>query len=242
MKFALFFCCFLILLVSCEKQGNVFSVGSDTTQNILPQLKKGGGGTTPVPGPISFVGGAYRLIGGNSDSIQINLTQTAGPGWVLSLSSNDPNVQVPAAFAVPAGALYVHVPITSSVISSSRNVIITATLQGQTMTSLPFKVFPLHVSFPAPQLQSPGNGSGFKNRIQVKFAWSDNANAYYHDIQISDNSSFGGTPMLEVYLNDPVWAASYFNGLGIRYWRVRYIDASGGFGPWSAVRSFEIRP
>jgi hypothetical protein len=63
-----------------------------------------------------------------------------------------------------------------------------------------------------------------------------------HDIQISENSSFGGTPMLEVYLNDPVWAASYFNGLGIRYWRVRYIDASGGFGAWSAVRSFELRP
>jgi hypothetical protein len=242
MKLALFFCSFLFLLVSCEKHGNVFSVASDTTQNILPQSKGSGGGSTSAPGPISFVGGAYRLIGGNSDSIQINLSQAAGPGWVLSLSSNDPNVQVPATFPVPEGAFIVHVPITSSVISSSRNVIITATLQGQTKSSLPFKVFPLHVIFPSPQLQSPGNGAGFKNRIQVKFTWSDNANAYYHDIQISDNPSFSGTPMLEVYLNDPIWAASYFNGLGIRYWRVRYIDASGSFGPWSVARSFEVKP
>lgn len=69
-----------------------------------------------------------------------------------------------------------------------------------------------------------------------------NVNAYYHGIQISDDPTFSNVPILEVYLNDPLWAASYFNGLGKRYWRVRYIDASNTAGPWSAVRNFEIKP
>jgi len=234
----------LFAFSSCKKEikgENLSTANSLTSPDASSKGSSGGGGGTATTGPISFVGGVFKLIGGNSDSIQINLTQAAPAGWVLSLSSNDAAFQVPASFPVPQGALYVHIPVTSSVITVTKKIVITAQLLGQTVNSFPFEIFPLHYNFSAPLLQSPGNGSGFRNRIQVKFTWSDDVNAYYHDIQISDDPNFTNTPMLEVYLDGPIWAASYFNGLGRRYWRVRYIDGSGTPGPWSAVRNFEIK-
>lgn len=228
---------------SCTKDANISSdPAGKTVSTAQAAAKGGGGGGSTITGPISFVGGTFKLVGGNSDSIQINLTQTAPAGWVLALSSNDPAFRVPSSFPVPQGAFVVHVPITSSIIASTKTITVTATLLGQSVSSSPFKIFPLHYSFPAPQLQSPGNGSGFKNRLQVKFTWSDNVNAYYHDLQISDTPTFNSTYLDEVYVDNPIWAQSYFNGLGKRYWRVRYIDGSGTPGPWSPINGFEIKP
>lgn len=241
----------LILLTSCEKdiRGNQNENASNTTLQLSStsaSTSKGsgsGGGGATTAGFISFVGGTFKLIGGNADSIQINMTQPApAGGWVLNLSSSTPSFQIPATFLVPAGVSIVHVPVTSSEITSTKSVTITAKLLGQTKSSPSFDMFPLHATFPAPKPGSPGNGAGFKNRLQVKFSWSDNANAYYQDLQISDHPSFAGSYLDEVYLDDPIWAQSYFNGLGRRYWRVRYIDGSGAPGPWSEVRNFEIKP
>lgn len=239
----------LLLLTSCQK--DIKRNQNENTSNSALQLspasaltsKESGGGGTTTTGFISFVGGTFKLIGGNADSIQINMTQPApAGGWVLNLSSSTPSFQIPATFTVPAGVSIVHVPVTSSEITSTKSVTITAKLLGQTKSSPSFDVFPLHATFPAPALGSPGNGAGFKNRLQVKFSWSDHANAYYQDLQISDHASFASSYLDEVYLDDPIWAQSYFNGLGKRYWRVRYIDGSGTPGPWSGVRNFEIKP
>lgn len=233
----------LLLLISCEKGivHNDAASSSSAPTALLRGGNNGGGGTT-TNGLISSVSGVFKLIGGNSDSIQINLTQAAPAGCVLSLSSSsDRTLQVPSTFLIPQGTFFVHIPVTSRVITSNTSVTITATLNGQTKSSAPFDVFPLHATFPAPKLQSPGNGAGFKNRLLVKFTWVDNADAYYHDIQISDSPRFGVASIHEAYLDDPIWAASYFNGLGKRYWRVRYIDASGTPGPWSEAWNFEIK-
>ncbi len=207
------------------------ALANTNTANNSSGSGSGGSNTTGFLQSV-ISGSASRLISANSDSIWVSFTQASLAGWVLKLSSNDPSVHVPATYAVPQGSFNVHPPVTSSVISSSKSVTITVTLGTETKSTT-LKVFPITYNFPAPQLQSPGNGAGFKNRIQVKFTWSDNANAYHHDIQISDNAAFNNTPILEVYTDNPIWAASYFNGLGMRYWRVRYIDASGNFGPWS---------
>ncbi|MGB8191075.1 MAG: hypothetical protein WCF67_04105, partial [Chitinophagaceae bacterium] len=233
-------------LISCKKESPV--TGQQAPVNELVSGSGsgnggggGGGGTTTGFLQNIFPGLAYRLVAGNSSSVFVSFTQPSQAGWILKLASNNPNVQIPATYAVPAGVFNVEPPITSSPVTNSQMVTISVTLGAQTKSTT-FKIFPATAAFPAPQLQSPGDRAGFKNRIQVKFTWSDNANAYYHDIQISDNPQFNGTPMAEVYLNDPIWAASYFNGLGVRYWRVRYVDASGNFGPWSTIRSFEIKP
>lgn len=240
----------ILFLSSCKKENS--TIESDNTTNSTtsitgtsPNSKGGGnngGGGTTFSGFISFIGGTIKLIGGHSDSIQINLAQPApATGWSLSLSSSNPAVQIPPAFAVTAGTQYVHVPITSSIVNNTTSVTITASLLGQSKTSRSFEVFPLHANFASPKLQSPGNGSGFKNRLLIKFTWSDNSNAYYHDLQISDSPAFSSAYLDEVYLDNPIWAQSYFNGLDKRYWRVRFIDASGTPGPWSEVRNFEIK-
>ena len=233
----------LFIMAGCKKNNKeILQSISSTDSTTLISAKGGGGGVNPT-GMISFIGGAFRLIGGNSDSIQVNFTQAApAQGLTVSLTSSDPAVQLPATFFVPAGEYIIHPHLTSSLISASKNVTITVTL-GAESKSFVLKVFPLHYRFStSPKLQSPGNGSGFKNRMQVKFTWTDDPNAYYHDIQISDDPSFTHGTMDEVYLNDPIWGQSYFNGLGKRYWRVRFTDGNGTPGPWSVTNWFEVKP
>lgn len=243
----LLFCSLLLLLFSCTKEIKDASSSQALSQTSATQapLSKGGGsgGGTTTTGFLQNVlpSNAYRLVSGNNSNFFVSFTQTAPSGWVLNLSSNDPSVKVPATFAVPAGAFNVEPPITSSTISTAKQVTISVSLLGQTKSTT-FKIFPAAATFSAPQLQSPGDRAGFKSRIQIKFTWSDNSNAYYHDLQISDSPTFTSSYLDEVYLNDPIWGQSYFNGLGKRYWRVRYIDASNNPGPWSAVKSFEIKP
>lgn len=233
-----------VLAVACTKQHELISLATSATPADISTTSKGsgsGGGGNQTTALLSFIGGASRLIGGDNDSIQVNFTQPApAGGWTVSFTTSDPSVRLPASYPVSAGQYFIHVPLTSTVTTIAKVVTITVKLNAESKSNT-VKVFPLHYSFPAPQLQSPGEGAGFKNRILVKFTWSDNINAYYHDIQVSDDRTFSNTPMLEVYLNDPIWAASYFNGLGKRYWRVRYVDSSGNFGPWSDIRSFEIK-
>ena len=203
----------------------------------------GGGNNSRImapSGPITGIGVLIKHEGGINDSIWIGLNQ-ATQGTIITLSSSNPSLHVPTSVAIPAGATFgFYVQVSSSAVSSTQTTTVTASLTGQSKTSAAFNIYPAHVTFTAPQLSSPGNGSKFKNRLQVTFSWAANVNAYYHDIQISDNAAFSGDPVLEVYTDNPIFPASYFNGLGIRYWRVRYIDGSGSFGPWSAVRNFQI--
>jgi hypothetical protein len=100
-------------------------------------------------------------------------------------------------------------------------------------------VFPLTASFPAPQLQSPGNGANFKSREIITFQWNANNNAYFYQLQIAPNTGFTN-PETNLLLNDPFWRQSAFVAQ-TNFWRVRFVDASGNGGPWSQVRSFSIR-
>ena len=170
LQFSLF-ACLVILLSACTKD-HTFPT-SDTNPSPMPSISgngsSGGGGGTQPTGLISFVGGAYRVIGGNNDSIQVNFTQPApATGWTVTLTTSDTSVKLPPTFFVSAGSYIIQIPLSSSTITSAKNVTITVKLNTETRNYV-LKVFPLHFVFPTPNLQSPGNGAGFKNRIQVKF-------------------------------------------------------------------------
>lgn len=204
----------------------------------------GGGGTTTTTGPIQnfLTGTAGRLISGTSDSMFISFTQPVpAGGYTITLSSANPAVaQVPATITAPQGAWNVAVPVTGGSVAATQSVTITASLNGQTKTST-IKVYPLNFSFAAPALQSPSNGSSQNYHIMIIFQWAANANAYYSELQISATPTF--SPLIyDFYTDMNQYPADYFNGTGIRYWRVRYVDGAGNGGPWSATRTFTVKP
>jgi len=80
-----------------------------------------------------------------------------------------------------------------------------------------------------------------KEGSKVTFDWDNNSNAYYYQLQVSENADFFSL-MYDFLLNESIYPIDYFNGSGVRYWRVRFVDASGTGGPWSEVRSFTVKP
>lgn len=238
MKRYAFFILMIIGSFSCSKKNDITALSSSQTSN-----SKGGGGNNNNGFLQSVLSGtASRLISTKTDSILISFNQMApAGGWTLQLISSDPSaVQIAPTYFVPQGAFVVHPLVTGDNVANAKNVTITVKLLSQTKTTV-LKVFPLTASFPAPQLLSPGNGSGINFRTQVKFDWNDNNNAYYYHLQISTDKAFADL-ITDIETDQSVWGQSYFNGTGTRYWRVAFVDASGNPGPWSGVRNFIEKP
>lgn|GEM_PF-6647811 len=228
----------LVILSACNKEPVTTS-----TINSKPKADgsgKGGGNTTTGLIQSVLSGNAARLIAGTTDSIWVSFTQPAPPGgWVLNLTSSNPGAaQVASTHVVPAGQRSAQPHVTGGQITNATTATITVRLNTETKSTT-IKVFPLTATFPAPPLQSPGNNKTFKPREIVDFTWAGNNNAYYYQLQIANNSSFTN-PETDLLLNDPFWRQSAFSGLTL-YWRVRYVAAGGGSGPWSEVRTFSIK-
>jgi hypothetical protein len=105
---------------------------------------------------------------GNTDSIYVTFNQPApAAGWTLVVTTSDPAVQAPSTVFVPAGSTNVRVHVTGGTLTSAKSVTVNVQLGSQTKSST-LKVFPLTYSaFPAPSLQSPGNGSNFNYHIMI---------------------------------------------------------------------------
>lgn len=238
------------IFASCnKKQGAPTPIVEEEPQNTAAKGGSGsgngggGGGGNTSTGPLQNVlsGVAARHVSGGTDSIFVSFGQPAPAGWVLSVStSNSAVVTVPATKAVPAGAYNVYIPFTTTTVASTISVSFSVSLGGQTK-STSISVFPLHATFPAPQLQSPSSGTQLRNRTIGTFTSNSNANAYLYQLQMSTNTSFSPiTTELDIQLETPLWRQSAFNSAGIHYWRMRFVDGSGNGGPWSAVRNFDV--
>jgi hypothetical protein len=231
----------LISLVACNKKP---TEAPQTNTNPMAMAKgSGGNNNTSNIGLIqSFLsGGASRLAATRKDSMLVVLSSTApAAGYILTFTSSDPAVQPPASITMAAGTNSKFVVLNSTAVSTARNVTITVSVGGQSKSAT-IKLYPLTASIPAPSLQSPGSNSKFDFHRQVIFDWSDLNDAYYYEIQVSSTTTFAvlnfsSGPLVSTTVGD------YFDGSGVRYWRVRGVDASGNGGSWSAVRSFEVKP
>lgn len=238
----------LILVAACKKEVNHPRPGSVSAVSSLPGASGNASGSSSDGSKKStgflnsvLTGVAWRLAAGSSDSILVTFTQPAPAGeWTLNIQTSDPALQMPAAFPVPEGATFVYVPVSGAPVTDAILVTFSVTLFSQTMTNT-IKVFPQTAIFPPPDLKSPSKGARIKAGTLIKFSWTSNDNAWFNQLQISNDEAFT-LPAIDILLDDPFWAASISVGSGIRYWRVRYVDASGNPGPWSKVRSFELRP
>lgn len=226
-----------------DKGTNPFNPGNAMAHAKGGGSGGGGGGGNNNAGLIqSFVQGtASRLVSARPDSMLVVLSAPApAAGYTLSFSSSDPAVQPPATLPVPPGAMSRYVVLNAATVASARNVTITVSLNGQSKSSA-IRLFPQTAAIPAPSLQSPGSGASFDYHRQVIFDWSDLNEAYYYEIQVAPTTAFttlnfNSGPLVSTTVGD------YFDGPGLRYWRVRGVDASGNGGAWSAVRSFTVKP
>lgn len=232
----------MIFATACKKD---VTKDLQTTEPKVVNAKgrngNGGGGTST--GILqNFAPFKVRLKSGNPTSLLVSFTTPAPPGgYTLQFTSSNPAIQVPATYAVPAGSYVEYVPITTTVISGSAiNVTITVRLGTESKTAT-IKLYPPTFAFAAPSLQSPGNNTNFSNPKLVTFRWADNANAFYHYLQISNTPDFSNSPWLEISVENPIYATSYFGSNVRYYWRVCYVDASDNLGLWSPIRTFFYR-
>ena len=92
----------------------------------------------------------------------------------------------------------------------------------------------------APELLTPRN-----NQIQIPypfFSWKPVPGAERYQIQIDDTNQFAGSLIADIKLyNVTTYAQPDWNTVPIvsdGYWRVRAIDASDNYTPWSETRAF----
>ncbi len=89
----------------------------------------------------------------------------------------------------------------------------------------------------APVLTSPAHKALINNPTPL-LEWQKVDNAVSYRVVISNSKTFA-VKLQKITVDDPHLLAAALPD-GKYYWRVRAIDASGGKGPWSEIRSFTI--
>jgi hypothetical protein len=92
----------------------------------------------------------------------------------------------------------------------------------------------------APVLVSPPNNGRFAPG-SIVLDWNPAARAQYYEIQVDTTSNFSNPNRLSVRGLTATRYTASLTSEGRRWWRVRASNASLSDGPWSAVRSFELK-
>jgi hypothetical protein len=92
----------------------------------------------------------------------------------------------------------------------------------------------------APVLVSPPNNGRFAPG-NIVFDWNPAARAQYYEIQVDTTSNFSNPNRLWVRGLSATRHTASLTSEGKRWWRVRASNASLTDGPWSAVRTFELK-
>ena len=92
----------------------------------------------------------------------------------------------------------------------------------------------------APTLASPPNGGRYAPG-DIILDWNPAAGAKFYELQVDTNSSFSNANRIWVRGLTATRYTVTLTTRGTRWWRVRGTNDSLSAGPWSTVRSFEIR-
>jgi len=170
----------------------------------------------------------------------VALATPRGVDTQFILSTSNPSVGgVPSTVTIPAFAATASFPISTSPVSTSTNVTISASGAGVTKSAVltvnPTPSGPL----PAPSLISPASGARFAVGAAVNFDWSDVTGAARYELQVSTSNTFSTT-----VVNQTALTASQFSTTSLPkadlFWRARAFDSAGNPGAWSAVRGFRV--
>ena len=91
----------------------------------------------------------------------------------------------------------------------------------------------------APTLSSPANGARFRPGSSVSFSWSAVNGAAGYVLEIDDSTSFAAP--LSATRSTTSTSVAVAGLSGRLNWRVRAVGSDGTLGPWSTVRTVEVR-
>lgn len=95
------------------------------------------------------------------------------------------------------------------------------------------------VKMVAPVVTAPTAGA-LTNDASVNFAWGETLYADTYQIQIDSQSNFALSIDQDETVDTLTYESPTLTPDGVKYYRVRAINAYGDAGPWSAVRSFTL--
>jgi hypothetical protein len=175
------------------------------------------------------------VAGGSTATGTVFLSQPAPSGGItVTLATSSSVATAPGIVNVPSGKTSANFTITTSPVSSSKPVTITAFYDTTRSTTL--TVTSGSPSTPGtPSLISPANDATPAQPITLD--WSDAANATSYEIQVDDSSSFTA-PLVRSLTSTA--SQTTVTGLSTvrHWWRVRARNSAGVPGNWSASRRF----
>ena len=181
-------------------------------------------------------------------------------GMSVTLSTSNTGVATaPGIVNVPAGQTSASFPLKTFAVTANTSATITASLdsartatitvtRGTAPTPAPTPVptaTPAPSATPptalaAPSQLTPAADARFAPGTNITFDWSDVAGAASYTIQVSDQSTFSTTPIVNQNVTGSQFSTSTLP-VKTMWSRVRANDASGNAGPWSAARRFEVK-
>ncbi len=242
--------------------GNIFASAGGITKSIFVDV-------SPDPNAPSILQSVTfnpsSVVGGNTTTGTLLLNSPAPAGGAEATLATSNGVASPQPVAtVPAGQTSVtftvntsavtantSVTITAIVGSASQTGVLTVTKAGAAPTPTPTPrptPTPTPTSPPsnpgsplsAPSQLAPAADTRVAPGATIAFDWSDVSGAANYTLQVSDQSNFSDTPLVNQTLTVSQFSTSTLPTKTM-WWRVRANDGSGNSGSWSAARRFEVK-
>ncbi len=244
--------------------GNVFASAGGVTRSIFVNVS-----ADPNAPPLlqSMTISPTSVRGGTNATGTVFLSAPAPAGGisVTLATSNRAVATVPGIVNVPGGQTSASFTVTTFAVGNNTSVTITAFFDSTASASLTVTAGPAPSptppasptpppsptppasptpsasptpGLPAPSLISPAADARFAPGTNVTFDWSDVAGATSYTIQVDDQDTFP-SPIVNQTTTTSQFSTSTLPVVRM-WWRVR-ANNTGGSGPWSAVRRFEIK-
>ena len=169
--------------ITVNHKGVLGGAGSQAFSMIVT-----GGTSAPVPAELSTLNLAVSTIGGGNSTTG-NVTLTNSGGGTVSLSSNTPNITVPASVTVSSGSSSAGFAVGTLAVASTATGTVTATMNAVTRTvNLQVRAASLTSVSVSPSSVVGGNGA--TGTVNV----SGNVPVSGISVGLSDNSASVGTP------------------------------------------------
>ncbi|MCI0535199.1 MAG: hypothetical protein L0Z50_08220 [Verrucomicrobiales bacterium] len=176
------------------------------------------------------------VAGGGTVTGTVFLSQPAPTGGItVTLATSSSVATAPGIVNVPGGQTSANFTVTTSPVSSSTQVIVTAFYDTTRSATLTVTSGSPPSTPGTPSLLGPANGATVVQPINLD--WSDASNAASYEIQVDDSSNFS-TPLVRSLTSTA--SQTTVTGLSTvrHWWRVRARNSAGVAGNWSASRRF----